>query len=76
MGEIIDMQQYRLRKTAQRYLESKGVKIGTAADLLRQRRLEEGTRIHEAALAEVQRIPTIKYPGPRGNHPAGRGRHE
>lgn len=37
MGEIIDMRQYRMRKTAQRYLESKGVTIGTARDIKNQR---------------------------------------
>lgn len=66
MGEIIDMHQYRMRKTAQRYLESKGVTIGTAADLLRAKRLAEGTKLHEE----------IENSTPRQLHPAGRGRHE
>lgn len=70
MGEIIDMQAYRMRKTAQRFLESKGATIGTAADLLRARRLTEGTKLHESALSEIRKIDSFKYPS---THPAGRG---
>ena len=68
MGEIIDMQQYRMRKTAQRFLESKGAKIGTAANLLREKRTREGRTLHE--------VPEEELPASIHRHPAGRGRHE
>lgn len=66
MGEIISMHDYKLRKAANKLLESQGRRHGmmTAAELLREKRAAEGSKLHETP------------PTPIELHPAGKGRHE
>ena len=73
MGEIIDMQQYRLRKAANKLLESQGRRHGmkTAAELLREKRAAEGRELHEAT-PKITFLNTTEHPAGRGL----KGRHE
>lgn len=77
MGEIIDMQTYRLRKSARRLIDSQEARHGimSASDLLRERRAREGKPLHgdpSEPRAKVTFLNTTEHPAGRGL----KGRHE